>query len=227
MEQEDAVATGLEDLVVSVERWMVDDEGELGQVAVGQRIRHLVGIWSRAWSPATRSEPSVVFVEGETSRLTGRVDESGGVFDGVDIVCGPARFWLFTGAVAPGSPSGPLAPIVKPALGSWVDVEGSLYVRPWYEVADEIADERAGMAEHDSGSETTAPTSCDWLVCSVVQGGESWVLHLARLLRVHAKCRYPSPAGTMEAHVKGESGGSPWLLRDLCRVRSLVTTGQR
>ena len=174
MEQGDADVTGLDDLVVAAEGWLVDDESELGPVDVGQTLRHYVGIWSREWTPATEAEPSVVWVEGETSRVTGRVGSSVGVFDGFDILCGPARFWMFTGAYDLGPPLGYVPPITEPPHGSWVTVEGRLYVRPWYEVTD-----GAGMSERDMETEAGWPTSCDWVVRSVADGSHSWVLHLA------------------------------------------------
>lgn len=162
---------GLGDLVVTAEDWLVEDDSELGRVAVGDVIRSYVGIGSRAWSIADDPWPEVTWLGGCASRITGRVEAKAGVFDGFDLLCGPARFWMFTGAYEP--PSGYVPPLEGPPDGAWVTVEGDLYIRPWYEVMDE-----AGMSEHTMGLEAGWPSSCDWRVIAVAEEEANWTLHL-------------------------------------------------
>lgn len=164
--------SGLGDVVVAAESWLIEDDSELGRVEVGDVIRNYVGIWSREWSMAVDPRPEVTWLGGATSRITGRVESRAGVFYGFDLLCGPARFWMFTGAYEP--PTGHVPAIEGPPDGAWVTVEGDLHIRPWYEVTD--ADD---ISDRDVGLGSGWPASCDWRVMAVAEQEGSWTIHLA------------------------------------------------
>jgi hypothetical protein len=162
----DLDVAGLNDLIVSVEDWLVHDDSEMGSVSVGDTIRNHVGVWAREWVNATDGQAAVTWIGGKTSRITGRVERADGVSSGFDLVCGGARFWMFTGAYDP--PSGYVPPVEIPPDGSWITVEGELYIRPWYKV----------MSERQMEVGSWWPASCAWLVLSLDEHDASRILHL-------------------------------------------------
>lgn len=175
----DDTVLGLDDLVVVADDWLVEDDSELGPVRVGQTLRHYIGVRTdglreRGWEPSEDRRASVERLDGARARVTGVASGAGGPFDAFDIVCGPARFWMFCGAYDP-RPVGDFVPaIATPADGTWVSVVGDLYIRPWYEVT-----EGAVMSARDMAVEKGWPISCDWLVTAVEPRGDGLLLHLA------------------------------------------------